>query len=267
MTAGTSRHTCHRTRTEIERSPANRGICLSIYGKYGGQCYPCMIESRPLRWPTSNLGAGHSRGMMFHRQASRALKRTLDATVAAVALVAASPAMALTVVAVRLSLGSPVLFKQVRPGLNGEPFTVCKFRTMRHGDGSDAERLTRVGGLLRSTSLDELPQLWNVLIGDMSLVGPRPLLMHYLPLYSERQATRHQVRPGITGLAQVNGRNAISWDDRLELDAQYVEQQSLTLDLRIILRTVRQVLQRSGISADGEATMSAFTGPRTETAA
>lgn len=205
--------------------------------------------------------------MMFHRLASRALKRSLDATVAAVALVATSPVMALTAVTIRLTMGSPVTFKQVRPGLNGEPFTVCKFRTMRHGDGSDAERLTTAGRVIRSTSLDELPQLWNVLTGDMSLVGPRPLLMQYLPLYSHRQASRHQVRPGITGLAQVNGRNAISWDDRLELDAQYVEQQSLLLDVRIIVKTIRQVLQRSGISAEGEATMAPFTGSLTESAA
>ena len=198
--------------------------------------------------------------MMLHRQAPRALKRMLDASVAAVALVVALPALALTAAAVQLSMGSPVLFRQVRPGLHGKPFTVCKFRTMRTGDGSDAERLTPVGRLIRSTSLDELPQLWNVLKGDMSLVGPRPLLVQYLPLYSERQATRHQVRPGITGLAQVNGRNAISWVDRLELDARYVEQQSLRLDLQIILQTIRQVVKRSGISADGEVTMPAFTG-------
>ena len=204
---------------------------------------------------------------MFHRLASRALKRSLNATVAAVALVAASPVMTLTAATIRLTMGSPVTFKQVRPGLNGEPFTVCKFRTMRHGEGSDAERLTRAGRAIRSTSLDELPQLWNVLKGDMSLVGPRPLLMQYLPLYSDRQATRHQVRPGITGLAQVNGRNAISWDARLELDAQYVERQSLRLDLRIIAKTVRQVLKRSGISAEGEVTMAAFTGPLSERAA
>lgn len=205
--------------------------------------------------------------MMFHRLASRALKRSLDATVAAVALVAASPVMALTAVTIRLTMGSPVTFQQVRPGLNGDPFTVCKFRTMRQGEGSDAERLTRAGRAIRSTSLDELPQLWNVLKGDMSLVGPRPLLMQYLPLYSDRQATRQHVRPGITGLAQVNGRNAISWDDRLELDAQYVERRSLLLDLRIIAKTIRQVLQRSGISADGEVTMAPFTGSLSEQAA
>lgn len=204
---------------------------------------------------------------MPYRRASRASKRMLDASAAAAALVLTLPAMAMTAAAVRLSMGSPVLFTQVRPGLNGDPFTVCKFRTMRTGQGSDAERLTRVGHLIRSTSLDELPQLWNVLKGDMSLVGPRPLLMQYLPLYSERQATRHNVRPGITGLAQVNGRNAISWDERLELDAQYVEKQSLTLDLQIIRQTLRQVVKRSGISAEGDVTMPVFTGVASETAA
>lgn len=205
--------------------------------------------------------------MMLHRQAPRRLKRALDATGAAAALIVALPALALTAAAVRVSMGSPVLFKQVRPGLNGEPFTVCKFRTMRTGEGSDVERLTRAGRLIRSTSLDELPQLWNVLKGDMSLVGPRPLLMQYLPLYSDRHATRHSVRPGITGLAQVNGRNEISWDDRLELDARYVEQQSLRLDLQIIVQTIRQVAKRSGISAEGEVTMPAFTGSLKEAAA
>lgn len=204
---------------------------------------------------------------MFHHLTSRALKRTLDATIASVALLFAMPAMALTAAAVRLSMGSPVLFRQVRPGLNGQPFTVCKFRTMRTGEGSDAQRLTPVGSFIRAASLDELPQLWNVLKGDMSLVGPRPLLMQYLPLYSDRQATRHRVRPGITGLAQVNGRNAISWDERLELDAQYVEHRSLKLDLLIIARTIRQVVKRSGISAEGNVTMPAFTGPQTKTAA
>lgn len=203
---------------------------------------------------------------MRQRHTSR-LKRATDIVAAMVGLAVSAPAITVTAIAIRASMGRPILFKQVRPGLHGQPFTVCKFRTMRQGDGSDAERLTRAGRVIRSTSLDELPQLWNVLKGDMSLVGPRPLLMQYLSLYSERQATRHQVRPGITGLAQVNGRNAISWDDRLELDAQYVEQQSLLLDLRIIGRTIRQVLQRQGISAEGEATMAAFTGSMTESAA
>lgn len=190
----------------------------------------------------------------------RVLKRSVDVVVAAVVLTVAAPVMAVVALAIRLSMGSPVLFRQVRPGRSTEPFTLVKFRTMRTGAGDDGARLTGLGRFLRSTSLDELPQLWNVLRGDMSLVGPRPLLMEYLPLYSPRQATRHAVRPGITGLAQVNGRNNVDWDDRLELDAQYVEQQSLVIDLRILGQTVRQVSQRSGITAPGEATMAVFTG-------
>jgi lipopolysaccharide/colanic/teichoic acid biosynthesis glycosyltransferase len=167
---------------------------------------------------------------------------------------------------VRRRLGSPALFRQVRPGMHARPFTMVKFRTMidaRDADGRllpDAERLTPFGRLLRSTSLDELPELWNVLKGDMSLVGPRPLLMEYLPLYSAEQARRHDVRPGITGWAQVNGRNAISWPDRLRLDIWYVENRTLWLDAKIIWMTLARVFQRHGVSADGEATMSRFTG-------
>lgn len=197
----------------------------------------------------------------------RMVKRAIDTFAALCGLTIAAPAMAATAVVIRASMGSPVLFRQVRPGLHGDPFTLVKFRTMRTGEGSDAERLTRTGRIIRSTSLDELPQLWNVLKGDMSLVGPRPWLMQYLPLYSERQATRHDVRPGITGLAQVKGRNSISWDERLEFDAQYVEQISLRLDFHILLLTVRQVVQRSGISAEGAATMPVFTGSLTKEAA
>lgn len=204
---------------------------------------------------------------MNRSRPQRLIKRAIDTVAALCGLIVAAPAMAATGVAIRVSMGSPVLFRQVRPGLHGEPFTLVKFRTMRTGEGSDAERLTRTGRIIRSTSLDELPQLWNVLKGDMSLVGPRPWLMQYLPLYSERQATRHNVRPGITGLAQVKGRNSISWEERLELDAQYVEQVSLRLDLRILLMTVCQVVQRSGISADGAATMPVFTGSMAKEAA
>ncbi|WP_294765072.1 sugar transferase [uncultured Rhodoferax sp.] len=167
---------------------------------------------------------------------------------------------------VRCKLGSPVLFRQVRPGLYGRPFMMVKFRTMtdeRGADGAllpDAQRLTAFGHFLRASSLDELPELWNVLRGEMSLVGPRPLLMEYLPLYSPAQARRHDVRPGITGWAQVNGRNAVSWDERFALDVWYVEHCSLWLDLRILWLTVRKVLVREGISAQGEATMPRFTG-------
>lgn len=167
---------------------------------------------------------------------------------------------------VHKNIGSPVLFRQVRPGINGKPFEMIKFRTMLDAvdvDGNilpDSARLTRFGNFLRSTSLDELPELWNVLRGDMSLVGPRPLLMEYLPLYSPEQARRHDVRPGVTGWAQINGRNAISWEDKFKLDVWYVDNQSLWLDIRILLLTVKKVVVRDGISADGEATMTRFYG-------
>lgn len=167
---------------------------------------------------------------------------------------------------VRRKLGSPALFRQARPGLHGRPFMMVKFRTMtdeRGADGEllpDAQRLTSFGRFLRATSLDELPELWNVLRGEMSLVGPRPLLMEYLPLYSPEQARRHDVRPGITGWAQVNGRNALSWEERFKLDIWYVDHRSLWLDLRILWLTVRKVIVREGISAQGEATMPRFTG-------
>lgn len=167
---------------------------------------------------------------------------------------------------VRRRLGPPVLFTQVRPGLNGRPFRMLKFRTMRDAvdlDGrvlSDAERLTQFGRTLRSTSLDELPGLVNVARGEMSLVGPRPLLMQYLPLYSAEQARRHEVRPGLTGWAQVNGRNALSWDQKFTLDTWYVDNRSFALDLRILWLTVRKVVRREGISAEGEATMAPFSG-------
>ncbi len=169
---------------------------------------------------------------------------------------------------VRRKLGSPILFTQVRPGLHGKPFRIVKFRTMTDArDASDtllpdAQRLTRFGRFLRASSLDELPELWNVLRGDMSLVGPRPLLMEYLPLYSPEQARRHEVRPGITGWAQVNGRNAISWTDKFALDVWYVDHGSLWLDVRILWLTVRKVLVRDGISAAGEATMPRFEGDK-----
>lgn len=179
---------------------------------------------------------------------------------ASLVLVLCGPLLIGVAMSVALSLGRPVLFRQERPGLRGETFTLVKFRTMRDGAGSDAERLTRLGRLLRSTSLDELPELWNIVRGDMSLVGPRPLLPEYLPLYSERQFRRHDVRPGLTGLAQVSGRNAITWEERLELDVQYVEQMSLRLDVAILWRTISSVLRRDGIAADGHVTMERFAG-------
>ena len=156
-----------------------------------------------------------------------------------------------------------MLFRQPRPGKDGVPFELVKFRTMRHPDAAhvtDAERLTAVGRFLRSTSLDELPTLWNVLKGDMSLVGPRPLLVEYLPRYSAEQARRHDVRPGITGLAQVSGRNALAWEDKFDLDVEYVDRRSIRLDLVVLARTIRSVLVRQGISGDGETTMSVFMG-------
>jgi lipopolysaccharide/colanic/teichoic acid biosynthesis glycosyltransferase len=196
------------------------------------------------------------------------MKRMMDLLVSGLALlVLALPLLVLAAV-VRARLGSPVLFRQVRPGLHGHPFEMIKFRTMtdeRGPDGAllpDALRLTRFGRFLRSTSLDELPELLNVLRGEMSLVGPRPLLMEYLPLYTTEQARRHEVRPGITGWAQVNGRNALSWEDRFKLDVWYVDHRTLWLDLRILWLTVRKVLAREGISAKGEVTMSKFTGSR-----
>ena len=191
------------------------------------------------------------------------VKRASDAVLAAVGLVLSSPLQLATAGVVLIAHGRPVLFRQPRPGKDGEVFELVKFRTMRHPDDThvtDQERLTRVGRVLRATSLDELPTLWNVLKGDMSLVGPRPLLVEYLPRYSPQQARRHEVRPGVTGLAQVNGRNCLDWDQRLALDVEYVDTRSLALDVQILLRTVTQVLRRAGISQPGEATMSKFTG-------
>lgn len=189
------------------------------------------------------------------------LKRAIDVIGAGAGLVVAAVPMAVIAVLVRLRLGRPVLFRQVRPGLHGAPFTLVKFRSMREGPGSDAERLTPFGRFLRSTSLDELPELWTVLRGDMSLVGPRPLLTEYLDHYSERQARRHEVRPGLTGQAQVEGRNLVDWDERLESDVRYVETWTNVGDLRIIGRTIGAVLRRTGVSAEGEATMRRFGSP------
>lgn len=182
------------------------------------------------------------------------------------ALLLLAPLLALVAWRIRRKLGSPVLFRQIRPGLHGRPFEMVKFRTMRDAVDAngqplpDDQRLTPFGSWLRSTSLDELPELWNVLKGEMSLVGPRPLLMEYLPLYTPEQARRHEVRPGVTGWAQINGRNALSWDEKFRLDVWYVDHQSLWLDLKILMLTVRKVFVREGISAAGEATMPRFTG-------
>ncbi|WP_253944667.1 sugar transferase [Paenibacillus sp. NEAU-GSW1] len=195
-------------------------------------------------------------------------KRLFDLAVSVPAALLLLPLMAAVGVAVRLKLGSPVLFKQQRPGKYGNPFYVLKFRTMRDAFDRNGEplpdeaRMTAFGRLLRKLSLDELPQLFNVIRGDMSLVGPRPLLMEYLPLYTEEQACRHDVRPGITGWAQVNGRNTVSWEDKFKLDAEYVERQSIGFDLRILALTAVKVLKRDGISQQGHATVHKFTGSR-----
>lgn len=196
------------------------------------------------------------------------MKRFFDIVIATTILVLALPLFLFGVLFVRSSMGSPIFFRQMRPGYKGRPFMLNKFRTMRDAFGADgqplpdAERLTRWGLLLRRTSIDELPQLFNVLKGDMSLVGPRPLLMEYLPLYSAEQMRRHDVRPGITGWAQVNGRNVQSWDERFRLDVWYVDHRSFWLDLKILWLTVRKVLAREGVSAAGEATMHKFKGNR-----
>jgi len=190
------------------------------------------------------------------------LKRTLDLCLSAVGLLLLLPLLTLAGALVQMTMGRPVLFWQTRPGLDGRPFVIYKFRTMRPGTGTDAERLTGLGRFLRRFSIDELPELWNVLRGDMSLVGPRPLLMRYLERYTPEQARRHEVKPGITGWAQVNGRNAISWEQKFALDVWYVDHQSLWLDLRILALTVRKVLRREGISQHGQATVEEFKGGR-----
>ena len=194
------------------------------------------------------------------------LKRALDIIIASAALALLSPVYFIVARKVKKNLGSPVLFRQVRPGLNGKPFEMIKFRSMKDAADAqghalpDSERLTPFGKMLRATSLDEMPELWNVIKGDMSIVGPRPLLMEYLPLYNEEQAKRHNVRPGMTGHAQVNGRNAISWEEKLKLDSWYVENQSLWLDFKIMLKTVKKVLAKEDISAEGEVTVTKFSG-------
>lgn len=197
------------------------------------------------------------------------LKRLFDIIAAAAALLLLAPAMALIAWQISRRLGAPVFFRQDRPGLNGMPFKIIKFRTMRDAYDAngqslpDAQRLTPFGNFLRRSSLDELPELWNVLKGEMSLVGPRPLLMEYLPLYSAEQYRRHAVRPGITGWAQINGRNALGWDEKFKLDVWYVDKQTLWLDMKILVLTVKTVLARNNISAVGEATMPRFTGSST----
>jgi len=196
------------------------------------------------------------------------MKRLLDVLIAGLALLVLCLPLLLLLLLVRMKLGRPALFSQLRPGRHGRPFRMIKLRSMtdaRNATGQllpDAERLTPFGRFLRNTSLDELPELWNVLTGDMSMVGPRPLLMEYLPLYSAEQARRHEVRPGLTGWAQVNGRNALDWEDKFRLDVWYVDNRTLLLDVKILWLTLRKVFAREGISAAGEATMTRFTGSR-----
>ena len=195
------------------------------------------------------------------------MKRSFDLLATLIALFLASPVVLLLALIVLAKMGTPVFFAQIRPGLHGKPFRLVKFRTMNavhDATGNllpDADRLTAFGKFLRSTSLDELPELWNVLKGDMSLVGPRPLLMEYLPFYTPEQARRHEVRPGLTGWAQVNGRNALSWEDRFRLDVWYVDNRSFWLDLKILWMTVQAVFSREGISQPGHATMEKFSEP------
>lgn len=194
------------------------------------------------------------------------MKRAFDFVAAFVILTVVSPVLAALAILVRVNMGSPVLFRQVRPGFGGRPFGMVKFRSMRDaydGDGnplSDADRITPLGQFLRATSLDELPELWNVLKGDMSLVGPRPLAMAYLPLYSLEQARRHEVRPGLTGWAQVNGRNALTWSQKFSYDVWYVDNQSLWLDIRILFMTTKVVGMRIGVAAGGQAEVESFDG-------
>ena len=194
------------------------------------------------------------------------MKRVFDILIASILLILLLLPLFVLAAVIRVKLGAPILFSQIRPGLNGRPFKLYKFRTMTNAldaDGkllTDEDRLTPFGQLLRRTSLDELPELWNVLKGDMSLVGPRPLLMEYLPLYTQEQSRRHEVRPGITGWAQVNGRNLLSWDERFILDVWYVDHHSILLDIKILFITSKKVLKREGISAKGEATMPKFKG-------
>jgi lipopolysaccharide/colanic/teichoic acid biosynthesis glycosyltransferase len=194
------------------------------------------------------------------------LKRLFDVTAASAGLLVLSPVIAVIALVIRRSIGSPVLFRQVRPGLHGRPFTMVKFRTMRDATDEkgnplpDDQRMTRVGSILRSTSLDELPELWNVVKGEMSLVGPRPLLMQYLDRYTPEQMRRHEARPGVTGWAQINGRNAIGWDARLAMDVWYVDNRTFLLDIKIIALTLLKVFKRDGVAADGHVTMPEFMG-------
>lgn len=233
-----------------------------MFRRLSQHCPPCTNGREPEHLSPSRLGRRRNE----ETASAYLLKRIIDVIGSLVVLSLGAPLFFCIALAVWLTMGRPVIFSQTRSGLFGSPFTLYKFRTMRLGTGepgnqvSDAVRLTRFGRFLRSTSLDELPGFINVFRGEMSIVGPRPLLPEYLPLYSDRQSSRHKVRPGITGLAQVSGRNLLTWQERLELDALYVEHWSLGLDLRIILLTLLQVTRRQGISSKGSVTMHRFTG-------
>jgi len=199
---------------------------------------------------------------------SLTLKHIIDIIGALIGLVVSAPIMVIVSLIIYLTMGKPIFFKQIRPGMNGKPFVIYKFRTMldlRDKDGNllpDEKRITTIGKFLRNTTMDELPEFWNVLKGDMSLVGPRPLLMEYLPRYNQEQARRHEVKPGMTGWAQVKGRNAISWEEKFKLDVWYVDNWNILLDLKIIFLTILKVLKREGISAEGHVTMPEFTGSK-----
>lgn len=195
------------------------------------------------------------------------MKRAFDTIAATLGLLALSPFLLILAGIIKLTMGGPVLFTQIRPGLKGKPFKMIKFRTMRDGTGPDHERITKLGHFMRATSLDEFPELINVLKGEMSLVGPRPLLMEYLPLYSPEQSRRHDALPGITGWAQINGRNALSWEEKFKLDVWYVENQSFPLDLRILFLTIYKVFKREGVNHDKQVTMTKFTGSKKDYAA
>ena len=236
----------------------------------GGACYPAVQAKDALVENASHLPDNGASATGRRHPALGAAKRAMDVASSLAALVVLSPALLLVALVVLATMGRPVLFTQLRPGLGGRPFRLIKFRSMsdrRGPDGAllpDAQRLGRIGRLLRSTSLDELPELINVLRGDMSLVGPRPLLMDYLPLYSAEQRRRHDVRPGLTGLAQVSGRNALSWDEKFALDVRYVDEWSLMLDWKILATTAWKVLTRQGISHDEHPTAPRFEGNSSE---
>jgi sugar transferase EpsL len=234
---------------------------------------PPASRPRLARSPNSSyrLRAEGAFAKRLVKRANKDVKRAFDILVSGLVLILGAPILAIIAILVRAKLGAPVLFVQMRPGLDGTPFPLRKFRSMtdaRDANGAlldDARRLPPFGRWLRATSLDELPELWNVFVGQMSLVGPRPLLSEYLPLYNAEQSRRHQVRPGLTGWAQVNGRNAISWEDRFRLDVWYVDHRSFLLDLKILALTVAKIVKREGISHQSDATMPRFTGSSIET--